>query len=218
VLIHGYIDESYNPDVFTLSCLLGRLKTWAAMSSAWKKCLQRWNAKLRAEGRKPLSRYHAKECSNLREEFAGWTIDEQRALTVDLITIFKRHPVVLMAFSIDLREFHSVFPEAKKEARPDATGYVYRIMTKFLLYQIGKEMGGRNRFSMIFDRGPYASSMLEGFNQVVADKGFEHRECFTSFASMGWENCIPLQPADLIAYENFKETCAKSIRASAEKP
>jgi hypothetical protein len=51
--------------------------------------------------------------------------------------------------------------------------------------------------------------MLEGFNQVVADKGFEHAQCFTSFASMGWENCIPLQPADLIACENFKEKCKR---------
>jgi hypothetical protein len=207
VLVHGYIDESYNADVFTLSCLLGSLKTWTAMSSAWKRCLQRWNVKLKAEGRKPLSRYHAKDCGNLRAEFAGWSVDEQRTLTSDLIAIFKRHPVVVMAFSIDLKELYSVFPEAKQKAKPDAIGSVYRLMTKFLLYQIGREMGGRNRFVLIFDRGPYASSMLQGFNLVLADKGFEHAQCFPSFTSMGWEQCIPLQAADLIAYESFKEAC-----------
>jgi len=177
------------------------------MSSAWKKCIERWNAKLKAEGRKPLSRYHAKDCGNLKGEFAGWSTDEQRALTSDLIAIFKKHPVVVMAFSINLREFHSVFPEAKKEAQHDVMSFVYGMMTKFLLFQLGREMGGRNRFSLIFDQGPYASSMLRGFTQMRADKGFEHAECFTSFASMAWEDCIPLQPADLIAYENFKETC-----------
>jgi hypothetical protein len=29
-------------------------------------------------------------------------------------------------------------------------------------------------------------------------------ERFTTIAPMGWEDCVPLQPADLIAYENFK--------------
>jgi hypothetical protein len=41
----------------------------------------------------------------------------------------------------------------------------------------------------------------------VTDEGFEHAECFVSFASMGSEDCVPLQAADLTAYENFKESC-----------
>jgi hypothetical protein len=206
VLVHGYIDESYNADVFTLSCLLGQLKKWTEMSSAWKKCLQRWNNKLVTENRKPLSRYHANDCSNLRKEFEGWSVDEQRQLTTDLLLIFKRHPVVNMSFSVNLRELYQLFPETQQQSQKARIGGVYRLMTKFLLYQIGAEMGGRNRFVLVFDRGPYSSYMLEAYNLVLADKGFQHKDCFPSFVAMGWEDCIPLQPADLIAYENFKET------------
>jgi hypothetical protein len=118
LLIHGYIDESYNADVFALSCLLGRLKTWTGMSSAWKKCLGRWNVNLVASGRRPLSRYHAKDCSNLKNEFAGWSVAEQRRGTTELLWIFKKHPVVNMSFSVNLQELYTIFRETQQaEAR-----------------------------------------------------------------------------------------------------
>ena len=50
---------------------------------------------------------------------------------------------------------------------------------------------------------------LDGFNQQLADPAFEHRNSFTTFAPAGWENCIPLQPTDLVAYENFKDALRK---------
>jgi hypothetical protein len=164
VLVHGYIDESYNADIFTLSCLLGRLKVWTAMSFAWKNCLRRWNLKLVAEGRQPLTRYHAKDCGNLKKEFAGWTVNEQRELTRDLLGIFKRHPVVNMSISINMREYFEVFPEVKNEPLTNITKFIYGMMTKILLYRIGEQVGGRNRFTLIYDRGPYAHAMLEAFD------------------------------------------------------
>jgi hypothetical protein len=206
VLIQGYIDESYNADVFTLSCLVSRIKTWTELSSAWKKCLQRWNDKLEATGRPPVSRYHAKDCGNLKREFSGWNTDEQVELTKDLLLIFKRHPLVNMSMSLNRRDLNEVFPEFKQKSVQEALAQTYGLVTKFLLFQMGREIGGRNRFVLIYDRGPYASDMVKAFNQVISDGGFQHRECFLSFTPMDSFLCIPLQVADLIAYENFKET------------
>jgi len=90
-----------------------------------------------------------------------------------------------------------------EQSEPDT----YAIVTKILLYQIGKEIGGRNRFALIYDRGPHSGDMVNAFNRVVADKSFPHAQCFVSFTSMASDSCVPLQAADLIAYENFKESC-----------
>jgi hypothetical protein len=39
----------------------------------------------------------------------------------------------------------------------------------------------------------------------MSDPTFTYKHSFTTIAPMGWEDCVALQPADLIAYENFKE-------------
>jgi hypothetical protein len=48
----GYIDESYNPHVFTLSCLISTGKIWSEFSRAWKLMLDSTNRKLKAHCRR----------------------------------------------------------------------------------------------------------------------------------------------------------------------
>jgi hypothetical protein len=208
VLLRGYIDESYNKDVFALSCAMaeGGEGTW--ISYAWENCIERWNAKLKKQGRPEISRYHAADCSNLQNEFSGWSRDEQRELTSDLVNALRCHPLDTLAFAIDMKEFHNVFPEARKEAKPDLNGFIYGMMFKFLMMTLGDRYCTEHpdaNISFIHDRCPYDSLLLEAFNQVLADPYFEHKDCFTTIAPMSWKDCTPLQPTDMLAYENFKD-------------
>jgi hypothetical protein len=208
----GYIDESYNAHVFTLSCLISTGKIWSEFSRAWKLMLDSVNRKLKAKGRTTVSRYHAADCSNLKREFADWTTDEQRALFADILRIFRRHQVDTVALSINLDEFHRVIPEAKTEAQPDFETFLYGMTTKFLIERIADRLCTRNpnaRIALIHDRSAYDGVMQEAFNQQITDPNFTFKGCFTTFTSTGWEHCIPLQPADLVAYENFKDAMRK---------
>jgi hypothetical protein len=47
--------------------------------------------------------------------------------------------------------------------------------------------------------------MLRQFDWLISDPGFSSRGHFTTLAPMGWEDCTPLQAADLLAYENMKD-------------
>jgi hypothetical protein len=38
----------------------------------------------------------------------------------------------------------------------------------------------------------------------VLDKEFEYSQYFTTIAPLSWEDCIALQPADLVAFESCK--------------
>jgi len=204
----GYIDESYNAHVFTLSCLISTGKIWSEFSRAWKLTLDSVNRKLKAQGRRTISRYHAADCSNLKREFADWTTDEQKAFFADILKIFRRHQVDTVALSINLDEFHQVIPEAKTEARPDFETFLYGMATKFLIARVADRHCARNpnaRIALIHDRSAYEAVMQEAFNQQMADPNFTCKVCFTTFKSAGWEHCMPLQPADLVAYENFKD-------------
>jgi len=61
--------------------------------------------------------------------------------------------------------------------------------------------------SLIHDRSEYDSVLLDAFNILAKDENsFAAAKRFCSIAPMSWEQCIPLQQADLLAYENYKES------------
>jgi len=46
--------------------------------------------------------------------------------------------------------------------------------------------------------------MTRFFNHMKNDETLVSHERFTTITSMGWEDCVPLQAADLLAYGNFR--------------
>jgi hypothetical protein len=48
--------------------------------------------------------------------------------------------------------------------------------------------------------------MLKAFKQCLADPDFKYSEYFSCFCSRTWKECTALQPADFVAYINFKES------------
>jgi hypothetical protein len=89
----GYIDESYEgvtvPDTFTLSCSLANGADWAFIETAWRWILAEKNNSPLAEGRKPLSRYHAVDCFNRKREFSDWEKEERDAFVRKLFGVFE---------------------------------------------------------------------------------------------------------------------------------
>ena len=61
------------------------------------------------------------------------------------------------------------------------------------------------RLTLIHDRCDYDVEILARFNELKSDPGFKQSYFFTTCAPMGWEDCTPLQTADLFAYENMKD-------------
>jgi len=207
VLLRGHIDESIDKaqNIFTLACLISTGKEWAELERAWGIYLTGWNKRLAKSGRPPITRYHASNCRNLKGEFECWTTDEQRELTKGLLDILKRSARLnTIAYDINLEDVCEVFPEAKK----DRLRAAYSIVTKFLIKTIADDVAAHDptgRISLVHDRCDYDGIILGAFNKMVKDPDFVHGAYFTPITSQSWEDCISLQPADLVAYEVFKE-------------
>jgi hypothetical protein len=58
---------------------------------------------------------------------------------------------------------------------------------------------------LFHERSDYDAAYLEGFNVMMNDSTFRGKDLFSTIAPMGWEDCVPLQPADMLAYETFKD-------------
>ena len=73
------------------------------------------------------------------------------------------------------------------------------------------KLGLTGKVSLIYERCDYGESLLRGFNTMMDDPTFSYPRFFTTIAPMGWENCIPLQPADMVAYELFRDTKRRAL-------
>ncbi len=212
----GYIDESYSPDqsLFALSCLTANGKDWSEMERAWKLHLAAVNKKLRKENRPLISRYHASDCSGRRGEFKGWTHTERDNFVLGLFGIFKRIPVHVVAYVMELDDLCEVFPEWAKDRLETA----YAILPKFIMNTLGDDYrnmarGAPARITLFHDRtggdGKYDPTILRSFNSQMTDLNFPYKDYFTTIAPLSWERGVALQPADLVAFECFKEAEGK---------
>lgn len=102
--------------------------------------------------------------------------------------------------------------------RDDRLEAGYGILTSFLMYLIGIDFrhlfpGKSAQITLLHDQtggnGKYDPMILRAFNTQLAKKDFPYRDCFTTIGPMRWQQCVALQPADLIAFECFKQAEAK---------
>lgn len=207
VAFTGYIDDSGDGELFTLSCVLAEGLTWTWIEVDWKNLLDVKNRELRRAGRREITRYKAADCSSCTGEFSGWSIDEQKDFTCRMLDIFKRQSLLdTVAFSVNLRELKQEWPWAAKDPRRAA----HSVMLTHMMIQLGEQFAEAEyirdiRITLFHDRSLYDHTLLASFNRLKDNPTFSHAKHFTTLAPMSWEDCIPLQAADLLAYENFKE-------------
>ncbi len=229
MLLHGYMDESYGKDqnIFSFSCLLARRKDWDDLERRWKRHIDAKNKQLSNEGRPVISRYHASDCSGCRGEFKGWDRDERDAFVLRLFEAFKLFPSHTVAIEMQLNDLCEVFPEWAN----DRLKAGYHVFTQFIMLQIVEDVrrnsvkNASTKVKLFHDRtggngkgnGKYDPTILQAFNQLVNNQGFDGSDYFTTIAPLRWEHSIALQPADLVAFECFKMAEAKLEVRNARK-
>jgi hypothetical protein len=87
------------------------------------------------------------------------------------------------------------------------------LLLKFIMLEIGTQIGEANnqdigtiRVPLVHDQCSYNRALQEAFMAMCSDKTFRYRTIFTTLEPMAWQKCAALQVADLLAYENFKES------------
>ena len=230
MMFRGYIDESGDHQFFTLSCLMAKADDWVLIEADWLKILADKNAELRKAGRQEISRFHTSDCSSRKGDFEGWSVPEQIELVKQLLDIFHVHVTAFVASTFPIRDFKEVFPQCADNPYQQMYGF----LTKFIMLEmIDLIEGGGNgpnlpvNFALFHDRNDHGSDMLSAFNHIMdVDPTFDKQRYFSSLTSTGWESCVPLQAADLIAYEMFKgienmsagRKARKSLQTLRESP
>jgi hypothetical protein len=215
MILRGYFDESYDKHVFTLCCSLSNPKGWGAIERSWKLCLNAKNKSLKRQGRLTISRYHSSHANARDHEFKGWSKEERDAFAVELMSTLTRGDAWInsVSYSLPLQEFKQKF-----EIEGDPLPYAYRECLKFIMLEMGIQVEDANRlhgpikpisFVLFYERCDYNADYLHAFDKMMADSTFRFKHMFSKIAALGWEQCIALQAADMIAYESFKDALRK---------
>ena len=209
-MMTGYLDESANSDVVVCGGWIAMDRQWDKITPAWQERIAYENRISAKRGLQPLSRYHASYCANLKNEFREWTIERQIAFSKKLQDIMaartsrtkcpKHEKPVIFGWGMSIAEF-------RQEVKPNVSdtelkAICYTLCVIDCLKEIARVMEQyypSERITFIHDRGDLAVSAQKAF-EMVREKSPQ----FVGLMPGGWEDFVPLQPADMVAYDIFK--------------
>ncbi|MGO9229117.1 MAG: hypothetical protein ACLQKA_07895 [Bryobacteraceae bacterium] len=202
---HAYLDESYNSKTFCVGCFLARAADCDDIARSWSERLA-YESRISANrGCSAISRYHASDCASLKREFSeknGWSIARQIRLTKRLSDILggNRTTGIVVGGSIeDVQKHCGPGSDPPKEL-------LYSLCFRMCLLGIVSLMRLRvvdARVRVFYERGEFAGVAKESFDLTKDDQRPEYK-CLCSADAAGWEECVPLQAADFLAYEGFR--------------
>jgi hypothetical protein len=210
MVLEGYFDESIDDEWFTLGSVLSTGLRWQWLSVDWDRCIKRWSKRMVASGRKPLTRYHGTDCAGRNEDFDGWTELEQQEFLSELRGIIdSAEGVHTQSLSLRPKELAEVF-EIKGDKRLKRA--CYEVLLQYLMLDLGMDIEKRNpgyedcRVALFHDHTKFYDAWLNSaFYAMKDDPSFRQKQYFSTIAPMTWQDCIPLQPADMVAFETRKQ-------------
>lgn len=211
-MMTGYLDESCGSRTVLCGGWIAHDTVWDTIIPSWKRRLDYENRISAKKGMKPLTRYHAADCSSLVNEFEGWSVDRQIRFVKKLQGIMtmgntktrSHHKPMIFGWGASVKESEDFLGDLSQKQRRK---FCYRMCVYECLREIGRvmqEVYPNQRITFIHDRGEFAAYAQEAFEDLVS-RDPVCRAHFVTMAPMGWEICIPLQPADMVAYDLMRQ-------------
>ena len=209
-----YVDESFETGggAYTLACYVGNVAMWdGAFTPAWKRVLD--------EAPHRISEFKASDCRQGTGEFRGWSPEERKQLMERLVTVIteKTPEDGLLGYGAVTVFPGYTTPEHYKAA--DRAGFEMSLMNLVgTVIKVGQPvLGPGDKLQIVFDNRPkFKQLTVEHFDRVVNFLGKAAAAVVESPDFKHSHEVHPLQAADLIAHETWKE--AKSRSEGGKRP
>lgn len=208
-MLTAYLDESYNNRTFCVGGWLASVPEWNTIEKQWIQRVEYERRKSIEKGFPPISRYHASDCSSLKGEFdvsKGWDVTRQIKFSKRLLAILAKHKPLGIVVGGSVDDYLRHLTSDTKEKQWQAGLYYFSIMVVMdQIAQIMKAYFPREKVTIYYDRGKFSSMADRAFRSLKDDpRNSDISKYFVTMGPMGWEDCVPLQPADLLAVEGLK--------------
>jgi Protein of unknown function (DUF3800) len=188
-----YIDESGTHDrspVVTVAAYLARPKQWEAFTKEWRRAIR------------PIKVYHATDAANCHGAFEGWTPKQVAELAARALPIIPKHVGMAVAVGIQMDDYRMALKERPELAA--LLGEPYGACLQWaltILLRAKAEHNNREQIVFFHEQNDYKTEAMRVYDYVTERWNVG---AVSSFAFGSKEKYVPLQAADIYAYEANK--------------
>jgi len=212
-MFYCYFDESGihgDAKIFVMAAYLAPQKEWIRFVPKWSKVLSD----------NGISVFHANECNSNKKEFRKFKDrrEERNQFVAELLrTISERNRIIPFLVGLVLEDLDEPFRDAAgmDETSPYYLGMV-SLLTQLGLWMSKMKYPQSEKVVCVFDRqNEFSKHAIRVFNKTL-EQDWEGREHFSEIDFNSREKMIPLQAADALAYDSYREFCRR--RYHPERP
>jgi len=200
-MFYFFCDESYDskskhPRTYVVAGFIATERTW-------EKVQRPWQAKNKRVG---VSAFHASHLNAKRYEFEGWSEQRSKRYTQDLLKILQAQKEKLHVFSagILVRDYERIISEEGRRKFGSPYIVCFKECVTSIAESIYQTGSPEDKFTVIFDKNEFWKEASTIFDALKENTEWSaHRHLWLCAPSNPLQ-FVPLQPADLIAYESFK--------------
>ncbi len=211
-MLTAYLDESWDASTMCVGGWLCNVSSWRLIQGKWERHIQRENKTSLKLNLQLISRYKAADLGCRKGEFDGWTKQREVAFTKNLIDVLRmRNPrsrPIGIACGISFGDMLAASREWDRDhSRHKWERAAYRLCMLSCLRMVLETMTvlyPEEKVAVVHDHGKFNGPALSAFNAVKANPTIRNREALLTVTAKGWEDCVALQPADMMAFEARK--------------
>lgn len=195
-MVTAYFDDSgtgASDSVVVVAGYIGSVFQWQKFNMEWSWLLSQFG----------VSQMHRAELESFHGDFYGWT-PERRSLFVNKAQqIIKRRTYVALGCAVIKEEFETMFPDNLKRFYAGAYGFCATLCLARARRWFDKT-NQKDAIDWVFEAGTQGSGQIGHLLNALYSDVDARRD----FRLRGWsfsgKDVLPLQAADVIAYEMFK--------------
>jgi hypothetical protein len=206
VVFRFYCDESYDgnanePDYFTISGFFSDQPTWEDVEGEWIDTNLRYG----------VSGFHATDLNRYDGEYQGWCKSKACEYSAELLHCINRHGARMRAYNCGIRG--DAYRKVISAAGQIKLGHPWICCFQSCIAMIAKDMETLSRedsFSVVLGReNRFDALAVAAFGQLADNPSFPYRHRLMTCTPGSPRNIIPLQVADLMAFEYYKRMWGK---------
>lgn len=208
-VLQAYFDESghiHDRKVLTIAAMVSTEKKWLVFTEKWSKRLRRDHVAV----------FRMSNFEDRRGEFNGWDDDRRTCFISDLAAILKNSILFGVAHSVVVEDWNAVMrdrwpvPFERKRA-------AYIILLQTCMEQIAQthKLPGNATIASIFEQNDFIAAAIQQQFLNLKQKPLLSRFVSMSFAPKG--QFVPLQAADMWAFESYKHILNQKVEGGQRK-
>jgi hypothetical protein len=164
----------------------------------WREWTKRWNV-----AKRPIKVFHAADCANFRGESRDWEKLPRDALVIRLLDVMEVGDIPGVMIGLNMDEFRRAMAGRDDLRSLFGTPYIacFQWVTQAII-NVANELGSLRRIGFVHECNDYQHEALKAFSWLKRHANPAARVIGLQF--VGKEDYIPLQAADMLAYEGNK--------------